>query len=204
MDDKNLLDFFREVNRLKQIKRTGWVERGVENAESVADHSFMVALQALVLGAERGLNMEKLLKMAIIHDIVESRAGDLITKEKWPECGTVTEDEKHAIERAAMEKLAKPLGKLGEEIMELWLGFEEGKTNEAIFMNSIDRLEVILQALEYKKLGNFKKPLDGFWDKKSIGIIKDEGIKNLVLKASELPPAITRRLLGDKVKKGKN
>jgi len=179
----NLLDFLRETNRLKKVRRTGWVERGVKDAETTAEHSFMVTLQALVLGSGRGLDTEKLLKMAIIHDIADSQIGDLITKENWEGGGTVTEKEKHQIEKKALEKLLNFLGpEMKNDFMNLWLEFEEGKTKEAAFLKGIDRFEAIFQALEYQREGNYKKPLQGFWDEKSISLIKDKELRELILK----------------------
>jgi putative hydrolase of HD superfamily len=184
MNEEKILKFFQEVNKLKYIKRTGWTERGVKNAETSAEHSFMAAFQALVLGSKRDLNMEKVLKMALVHEIAESQVGDMITKEIWPKGGTVTEKEKHDIEKEALEKLLDYLEpEMKNELMRLWLEFEEGKTKEAVFLKIIDKFETILQALNYHRKGNYEKPLEGFWDENKLSLIKDEKLKKLILKA---------------------
>jgi putative hydrolase of HD superfamily len=180
----DILKFLEETNKLKQIKRTGWVERGVKEPESVADHSFKVALQAAFLG--EGLNIEKLLKMAIIHDLAKSQAGDMISKEAWPAGGTVTKKEKCRLEKDAMEKILGLLNaEMKREFMGLWLELQEEKTGEAVFLKSLCRLETILQAVEYRKQGNFKKPLEPFWDEKGLGFIRDRKIRELAIKAIE-------------------
>lgn len=184
MDTERFLDFYEEVNKLKSVRRTGWVERGVKEPETSSDHSFFVALLALVLGKERHLDMEKLLKMALVHDIAECRAGDIISKKSWPEGGSHTEEEKHALEKRELKELVGHLPpETGSEIMCLWLEFEDGKTREAAFVRAVDKLETILQALGYKKKGNHRKPLEPFWDKHGLGLVEDEGLKNLALKA---------------------
>ncbi|MFH0949229.1 MAG: HD domain-containing protein [Candidatus Aenigmatarchaeota archaeon] len=183
----NLLKFFDEVSKLKEIKRTGWVERGVKGSESIADHSFMVALQTLVLGYSKKLNIEKVLKMAIVHDIVESITGDIITKENWPSGGTITEEKKYRLEKKALNGLLINLSpKIKKDLINIWVEFEFGKSKEAVFVRSIDKFEGMLQAMKYKKSGNFKKPLDNFWSKKkNINAIKDKGVRKILLKIVE-------------------
>jgi putative hydrolase of HD superfamily len=180
----DLLKFFQEVNKLKHIRRIGWIERGVKDAETSAEHAFMMAFQALVLGSKRNLNTEKLLKMALIHEIVESQVGDMIKKEIWPKGGTITEKEKYKIEKDGLEKLLDNLDPvMRKEFMELWMEFEKGKTKESMFLKSIDRFETVLQAVEYHKAKNYKKPLKRFWNKKGLELIKDKELKKLIIKA---------------------
>ncbi len=176
----NLEKFLEFANRLKSVKRTGWVERGVKGPESVADHSFMMALMCMVLPA-KGIDREKAVKMALAHDLAESVTGDIITKENWPEKGTMHAKEKAVLEREAMNKILSNLDASdAREIKELWEEFEEGKSREASFVNDIDMAEVLIQAYGYHKSGNFKKPLEGFWDSTNTGKIRDENIRVLV------------------------
>ncbi|MBL7206642.1 MAG: HD domain-containing protein [Candidatus Aenigmarchaeota archaeon] len=181
----NILKFLQEVNKLKQLKRTGWVERGVKDAESSADHSFMTAFHALVLGSKRkDLNMEKVLKMALIHELAESQVGDIVLKEVWPGGGTMTFEEKHKIEKEALDKLLDNLDpKMRNEFMNLWEESEKEETKDAVFLKSVDRAETILQAIEYHKKGNYKKSVESFWDENGLSFIKDKEVKKTVLKA---------------------
>lgn len=73
-----IIKFFSEVGKLKDIKRRGWIIRDIKNPESIADHSFRAALMGWILAEKSGrkLNISKLLKMAIVHDLCEVYAGD--------------------------------------------------------------------------------------------------------------------------------
>jgi putative hydrolase of HD superfamily len=177
--------FIKIANKLKDVKRTGWVERGVKGPESVADHSFMSALLCMVLPAEGGLggiDRNKAVKMALIHDIAEAETGDIITTEKWEAGGTMSKKERVKLEEKAIKGMLASLDSgLAEESMSLWTEFNECKTKEARFVNDVENAEAILQADVYRRKGNFKKPLDGFWDKRGLGMIKGENIKRLVL-----------------------
>ncbi|MBL7160671.1 MAG: HD domain-containing protein [Candidatus Aenigmarchaeota archaeon] len=171
--------------KLKEIKRTGWVERGVEKPESVSDHSFMTSFIALLIGERRGLNIEKLLKMAITHDIVESQVGDMISTENWHQ-GTITKEEKHRVERKALDKLLDLVPERKKELFDIWLEFEEGKSKEAKFLREVDSLEGMLQAMEYCRKGNAEKQLKPFWDERKVSKIKDPVLKELLLKAIKM------------------
>lgn len=178
------LKFLQEIAKLKNLKRTGWIERGVKDPETVASHSFMVAIEALIFSKGKDLNIEKILKMAIIHDIVESQTGDLITKENWSSGGTITEKEKHALEKKAIKSLLNLLDPdIAKEFMGLWLEFENQETKESKFLKELDKFDAVFQALVYHDGGNHKKPFDGFWDDNKLNWFNDPDIKNLLMKA---------------------
>lgn len=178
----NLAEFLEIAGNLKSTKRTGWVERGVGGAESVADHSFMMALMCVVLPA-KGIDREKAMKMALVHDLAESITGDMITKESWQKRGTISRADKSRLEEKVLKTLLSKLdGRTAGDVMNLWKEFEGGKTKEAIFVRDLDTAEMIIQAHKYCKAGNFRKPLEGFWDGKNTGRIKNESIKMLVRK----------------------
>lgn len=166
----DLIEFFIEVGKLKELRRTGWVLRKVDDPETVAEHSFRAALMAWVLGEKRGLDSTKLLKMLLIHDIVEVYAGDstpydnLITAETdlekllshFPRHTKKEKEklfkEKHTKELAALEKLTLKLPqKLKKEMHDLWMEYDIGSTLEGRFARQLDRIETLLQALEYEK-----------------------------------------------------
>lgn len=179
---QNIIEFLRIINNLKSVKRAGWVERGVRKPESVADHSFMMALMCMVLPA-KGVDRDKTVKMALVHDLAESVTGDLITKENWEGGGSIASEDKAKLERKTLNKILASLEPgTAKEIAALWEEFEEGNTGEARFAKDIDMAEVMLQAYDYHKSKNFKMPLAGFWDDRNIGKIKDENIKMLVKK----------------------
>ena len=82
MKPAEVLALLDEMIRLKAVPRTGWLLRGVRDVESVADHSFGVAFIAMLL-ADRAqaagleVSVEKVLRMALLHDLTEARTGDL-------------------------------------------------------------------------------------------------------------------------------
>ena len=151
---KNTIDFLSICGKLKQTKRTGWTKYKeiTSRVESVADHSFRIALMAFVFGLqqeedkeEKVLDVQKLVTMALVHDIAESIVGDIT-----PHCG-ISKEEKNTLEVEAMEKLKETLGDVaGETIETLWLEYENGSSREARVVKELDKLEMLLQASEYE------------------------------------------------------
>ena len=74
----SLIKFLKIVGKLKKVKRTGWLVAGIKNPESVAEHSYRLAVLSMVLGKKFNLNTEKLIKMSLIHDLAEGEVGDLV------------------------------------------------------------------------------------------------------------------------------
>ena len=182
-----ILRFFEVANRLKAIKRSGWVEREVENPESVADHSFMTILLSYVLGRGKGMDMEKLLKMAVVHDLAEAVVGDIMTWKRdgeYPE-GNKSPEEKYEIEKTGLGEILKDMdAEQAGEIMALWTEFEEQESAESLFLKQIDKLEMLLQVVEYHRTGNFKKPLEPFF--RNVNLIRDPDLRRLLKDVHEL------------------
>jgi putative hydrolase of HD superfamily len=164
MDSASLVKFLREVNRLKEIERTGWIRDGVKAPESVSDHCFMTALMTLVIGKGReDIDLSKTIKMALVHDIAESRTGDLVLQHSKYRIDNfkdyVSLKEKREKEEKALRELTSMLGKDGREYYDLWNEMMEQKSPESKFVRQIDMLENAVQALIYENKGNFKKDL---------------------------------------------
>lgn len=138
MTDAELLA---EAMRLKALDRAGWKRVGVVNPESVAAHSWGVALAAL-LRCPPELNREKVLMMALLHDLAEVRIGDIT-----PHDGVPREEKKRREQEAALSLFADH-----PELVALWQEAESQSTPEARFVKSMDLLDMGLQALEYSKL----------------------------------------------------
>ncbi len=156
-DAKRLLEFLRSAGKLKLVPRSGWVQRGVKHAESVAEHSYRVALVAMLLCDLQKCSAEKVLKMALLHDLQEALVGDITKK-------SANYNEKKAVERRAIEKILHSLpGKLGKEYLKLWKEYADQKTKEARLVKQADKLELLLQVREYEKLGY---ALHDFWREK--------------------------------------
>ena len=72
-------EFFFQIAELKKLPRSGWkIKVGLENSESVAEHSYMMSVMSMVLSDMKSLDSEKVLKMAIVHDWAESKIGDFV------------------------------------------------------------------------------------------------------------------------------
>ncbi len=163
METNATIAFLAELIRLKALPRTGWLLRGVRDVESIADHVFGVAWIAMLLAdraVARGMqvNVEKVLRMALLHDLSETRTGDLPTTIKPYFPGDTL---KQADEQAAHEIL-QPLGEAGANYLALWHEYEQRASLEARIVKAADKLDLLLQAREYEQGG--AKNLGEFWD----------------------------------------
>ena len=169
---ENLLDFLLEIGKLRRMPRLYWLANGIKKPETVAEHIFSVTLTTWILGREKkNLNMEKMLKMALCHELSAVYTGDTIPyirklpkdkrkrKEilkKWPR---LPEKEKkkrfqkeYQEEKKALLKLTKKLDPfLRKEIVGLWEDYRKVKSPEALFLIQINTLAVLLQALLYQQ-----------------------------------------------------
>lgn len=152
-----LLALYSQVATLKLLPRTGWLQRGVAAAESVAEHTFGVAALALLVGdAIDGLDRAKLLTLALLHDMAEALLSDLPASARR----LIGAEHKHQAERRAMEELfARGLG--FKHYAELWAEYTSGASAEARLIKELDRIEMLTQALAYERAGN--RGLGEFW-----------------------------------------
>src|SRR3954471_20366098 len=122
---QNFLRFFETAMRLKITKRAGWQRCGITDCESVADHTFGVAVLTLFLSKSLCLNVnrERCVALALVHDLAESIAGDITPHDN------ISAEEKHRRESEAIQLLARELG--DDELIELWSEFEAAETDEA-------------------------------------------------------------------------
>ena len=125
--------------QLKDIPRTGWVRAGVNNPESVAAHSWGMALIALRLCPEH-LDLAKVLSMCLVHDVAEIVVGDLTPHD------AIKGQDKHELVRAGMLKIAP-------QWIELFDEYEQGSSEEAQFVKTMDKLDMGLQAMNYQRQG---------------------------------------------------
>ncbi|KAJ0523024.1 putative HD/PDEase domain, 5'-deoxynucleotidase YfbR/HDDC2 [Helianthus annuus] len=152
------IDFLTLCHSLKSTKRAGWVKRDVAGPESIADHMYRMGLMALIANDTPGVNRDKCIKMAIVHDIAEAIVGDITPSDGVPKA------EKSRREKEAIDHMCKLLGggPRAEEIHELWMEYEENSTTEAKVVKDFDKIEMILQALEYENEQN--KDLEEFFE----------------------------------------
>ena len=184
---------------LKRIKRTGWLDRGAppDAVESVADHSFLTALVAWLVALDRpDLDADRVLKLAVIHDIAEAIVGDIppYAPDDVPDASDpdalqaffsvrhrrtdVAAEEKRAAEQLAIQHLATRMPPTaGAAVLDLWEEYEARETAEARFVKEVDTLEAFLESRAMA--GRFQElPLWGFTDmaNKEIG---DPGLAGL-------------------------
>ncbi len=136
---EQILKFLQEAEKLKSVLRHSWLSSGRQ--ESVAEHSWRVALLAVLLAPQldHKIDIGTVLKMMTIHDLCEIYAGD---HHAWR--GKLKN--KHTKEKAALEKLVKDLPKIQkQEILNLWHNYEDAKTPEGKFAKAVDKLETIDQ-----------------------------------------------------------
>ena len=173
-DPGRTLDFLDYIGNLKQIKRTGWVENGVEGVESIADHMYRMGIVSM-LSDDKNLDTNRLIKVSLVHDIAESIIGDISPKQ-MKERG-LTKDEKSKMERQAMQDIANKLGgDIGSELLSLWDEYENSNTKEGLWVKDIDRLEMCIQAFEYERAQ--KVDLSGFYSS-IVGRLKDPWLSSL-------------------------
>ncbi len=147
METDGLIDFIAEAGRLKKLPRTGWVESSVPDPESVADHSFRVALIAMILSDAQRLDTIKVVRMALLHDLAEAETGDLTPRQKE----TDIEGFKLAEDTAMVKLLEKLPEAIRGEYRAAWREFSEASTEEARLVRDADKLEMIMQASEYQQ-----------------------------------------------------
>ena len=135
------IDFIKEIDKLKYIQRRTKLFNSDRN-ENDAEHSWHLAMMAVVLSGHSNVSIDvlKVVKMVLIHDIVEIDAGDTFIYD------TVKNHVNTDLERAAAERIFGLLPeKQAQELIAIWEEFEAGETDEAKFAKSMDRLEPLLQ-----------------------------------------------------------
>jgi len=141
--------FLRAAERLKTVTRSGWTSTG--KPESVAEHTWRLGLMAMLLyGRAPGVDLARLLRMCLIHDLGEAIRGDV------PAPAQAAPGAKSADERADLLELTAPLpAALREEIVGLWDEYEAAQSGEARLAKGLDRLETVLQHVQGRNPPDF-------------------------------------------------
>lgn len=165
---EQLHEFIANIGKLKRKDRTGWVNAGINQPESVAEHCFRTGMIAYIIAPKFGLNADKCLKMGMFHDIPEYDVPD------YTPYDNISKEEKRKQEESAMRKLCTEIEN-GEEMLSLWLEYENQQTPEAKFVKAVDTLEMFYQATEYAQ----EQPdvdLEQFWQNSQLydfDVVKD-------------------------------
>ena len=150
-----LLDLLLEAQALDRVQRAGYALRGVADPESVAEHSYQVALAVWLLAPLcPGLDGGRAVAIALLHDLAEVRTGDLPrTAARYLPPGA-----KATAERAAFAELAAPAGERAETLFTEYL---DAATPEARFVRACDKLQLMVKVLAYERAG--QGALAEFW-----------------------------------------
>lgn len=150
-----IVEFLRAAERLKTVTRSAWTSRG--EPESVAEHSWRVTLLALLLAGEfPGLDVARLLRICIVHDLGEAIGGDVPAPEQERRLAAGESTGKGADERRDLVTLLAPLPpRLREDILALWDEYEAAETPEARLAKATDKLETILQHVQGSNPADF-------------------------------------------------
>lgn len=145
------LGFLKTVGKSKRLLRSGWVREKVKDPESIAEHSFRVGVLAMVLADKLGENLdkEKLIKMALVHDLGELITGDIVV-ERWDVIDFKKREQKEKEEREGTKKIFDKI-EGADEYLAIYDEMVERNTEEARAFWQLDKLEMALQALEYEE-----------------------------------------------------
>jgi len=134
------LNFLREIDRLKSVQRQSPL-LDQSRRENSAEHSWHLAMYALLLGdyASGPVNTERVIKMLLLHDVVEVDAGD------FPIHGQAAPGAQAEAEARAAERLFGLLpAEQGAELLALWREFERAESADACFAKALDRFQPLL------------------------------------------------------------
>ncbi len=150
MNQNKSISLINILGKMKDLKRRGWLMKNISLPESDADHSFGVAMLAL-LYTPSSLNKLKCLELALVHDLAEVYTGD------YTPFDNINKEEKHYKELSAIKQIATELKT--PHLIDLFNEYEESKTKEAKFIKLADKLETVLTAYYYEKNNRTKEKI---------------------------------------------
>lgn len=153
---EQLVETLLALDPMMDLPRTGWRLRGVVPCESIADHSYFVAVTVMLLvDAVRAegvaVDGERALRMALVHDAPEAKTGDVPMPQKTPAVDAALEE----LERAIAERI------LPEGPRAAWAEAEAGESLEARLVKAADKIQMMTKALVYGRQG--RGDLGEFW-----------------------------------------
>ena len=172
------MPFLHYVQRLKIEKREGWRRFGISQGESIADHMYRMSIITMLappaLSAQ--LDIPRCTRMALVHDIAEGLVGDLTPVDGVPKV------EKNRREAATMDWIASRLlgnvqgGLQGKAVRDVWQEYEDGETLESKFVHDVDKIELLLQMVEYERDNDCEVDLSEFtWVARKVGLPEMKG-----------------------------
>lgn len=183
------IEFIKEIDKIKYIERKTKLFNS-DRRENDAEHSWHLAMMALVLAehANEDIDLLKVIKMVLIHDIVEIDSGDIFFYDA---------DNGHNNTEAELKAAKRIFGILpaeqAEELINIWLEFEDAETAEARFAKSLDRFEPLLQ--NYSNKG-------GTWQEFDVSHDMVYGMKRIIKDGSRSIWQYAEELINDSVDQG--
>lgn len=137
---RKIIEFLKVADKLKSVERRVHTASG--RPENSAEHSWHLALAVWLLQdtVPFKLNLERALKTALVHDLVEIYAGDTFFFDQKAKRG-----QKKRERRAANRLFSQLPNPLAKELRELWRGYESGKTPEAKIVKALDKIMAVMQ-----------------------------------------------------------
>ena len=158
------LPFFHLLERLKTTKREGWRRFGILQGESISDHMYRMSMMTMFPPPALApkLDIPRCTKMALVHDVAESLVGDITPNDR-----DVPKTEKARREADVMKYISTTLlgGVHGGDqgIEAIFEEYEANETLEARFVHDIDKMELLLQTIEYERAHEGKLDLSEFY-----------------------------------------
>lgn len=183
------IEFIKEIDKIKYIERKTRLFNS-DRRENDAEHSWHLAMMALVLSehANEEIDILKVIKMVLIHDIVEIDSGDIFFYDV---------DNGHNNSEEELKAAKRIFGILpaeqAEDLINIWLEFEDAKTAEARFAKSLDRFEPLLQ--NYSNKG-------GTWQEFDVSHDMVYGMKRIIKDGSSSIWQYAEELINDSVEQG--
>lgn len=183
MDIQSVVRFAYETGQLKRLPRAGWLRAGIGDSESVAEHSFRVAILAYVIAVCEGADPAHAATLGLFHDLPETRLGDVASIGR-PYTTTTTP------ELVVGDQVVGLPEQLASHIVALVVEHEGAKTPAATraarCSRDADKLDCLLQAREYQQNGNqLMQP----WIDDMVAAVSTETGKRLAAAAQEVSPA---------------
>lgn len=177
-DAEAIAVFGYELGLLKRVRRTGWWHAGVRDPESVAEHTMRTAQLAALIAAEEGADPARAAFLALWHDTQETRTGDLPhTATKYltkPDPRQITADQTERLPDRSRDTVRAAVDE-----------YESRQTQEALCARDADKLEMLLQAIEYRDIGVSR--VDG-WIDSACKDLKTEASRRIAEAAIALSP----------------
>lgn len=162
-------DYLHEMGQLKRIRRAGWLFAGVPDPETVAEHSFRVAIVGIALATLEGADAGRTAALCLLHDSPESRIGDIEAVGR----AYVTTASPEAVNTHQTSAMPTAVAKVFQELIH---AYEAEDTIESDLAHDADKIETLLQAREYQADGQHDT---AEWQESSTAVLRTDTAKEL-------------------------